>query len=256
MSNDYYIYIYLNPLKNNRPFYIGKGKDKRKYSHLYEKLEKTSNPHKINTILKIIKETGKRPPIEIYRSALSSEDAFYLEKELIDFYGRKNNNTGILCNLTDGGMGGVGRIISETERKNISKRMSEPKSEQHKINNGIAKKGKIVVKDKDGNKFSVNNDDVRWTTGELMGVSKGKKMSEDQLKNIIKSKMGRHWWNNGVTNKFCRDQPEGFHLGRINFDIRENISNRIISEETREKHRQNSYKRKKDNLSRFLKVFT
>jgi hypothetical protein len=40
---------------------------------------------------------------------------------LIDFWGRKDNGTGILRNLTDGGEGCSGAILSEETKKKISK---------------------------------------------------------------------------------------------------------------------------------------
>jgi hypothetical protein len=78
---------------------------------------------------------------------------------LISWWGRKNNNTGILRNLTDGGEGVSGVVISEESRKKISdchkgkpksnnqkSKMSEakinvPKTENHKLKISLSKLG-------------------------------------------------------------------------------------------------------------------
>ena len=39
------------------------------------------------------------------------------EKEFIALYGRKNNNTGILANMTEGGDGTLGAVYTEERRK-------------------------------------------------------------------------------------------------------------------------------------------
>ena len=254
MSNKYYVYIYLNPLKNNEPFYIGKGKGNRYKKHLC-KNEHFYNNYKINTINKIIEKTNNYPPIEIYKDNLSEEDAFYLEEELIAFYGRKNNNTGILTNMTDGGEGNSGRLISEEEKKNISVRMSKPHTEQHKINQGIVKKNKIVVKDKEGKKFSVDKNDPRWISGELVGVSKGYKISDETKQLMTQKRLGRKWYNNGEEEIFTYDPPEDYITGRLPSLMNKINKNRIgipKSDEFKEKHRINYYKRNIDQKGRLI----
>ena len=45
------------------------------------------------------------------------DEACTKEIEFIKLYGRKDNNTGILVNLTDGGEGTLGVIVSERNFK-------------------------------------------------------------------------------------------------------------------------------------------
>ena len=122
MSNNFYVYIYLNPLKNNQPFYIGKGKNDRMFEHLKEK--DSTNKHKFNTIQTIRAITGYNPPIEIYQSGLTNKEACFLEQELIAFYGREVNNTGILTNLSEGGEGGNNVRWTEEKREYYRKMYS------------------------------------------------------------------------------------------------------------------------------------
>lgn len=101
--NKYCIYRHIR-LDNNKVFYIGIGLIKR------SKSKYNRNNHWKNITNKTEYE------IQILKSNLLWEEACELEKILISYYGRLNNNTGILCNLTDGGEGSLNRIISENTR--------------------------------------------------------------------------------------------------------------------------------------------
>lgn len=100
----FYVYELLNPLKNNQPFYIGKGKDRRAYRHFQavEWKESNNNPHKTRTLL-LIKKAGLEPGINIIPCE-SEEEAFNVEKELISKY-RRSVDGGILTNICLGGEG-------------------------------------------------------------------------------------------------------------------------------------------------------
>lgn len=86
--NIYYVYAYLNQ-KTGKPYYIGKGQgDRINAPHLNLNL-----PPKLENRV-------------ILRDNLSEEDAYNLEVQLIEQYGRKDIGTGILLNKTAGGTGG------------------------------------------------------------------------------------------------------------------------------------------------------
>ena len=104
---DYYVYEYLRT--DNTPYYIGKGRKNRAF---------TKQGHTVPLPFK--------DRIRFIAENLSSEDAKNLEIELISKYGRKDNGTGILRNMTDGGEGSPGRIATAEQKR----KMKEARAKQ------------------------------------------------------------------------------------------------------------------------------
>jgi len=84
-------------LDKNEPFYIGIGKNSNRAF-----IEHSRNDY-WNAIV-----SKTKYEVQILFDDLSWEEACVKEKEFIKLYGRKNNNTGILSNMTDGGEGTLG----------------------------------------------------------------------------------------------------------------------------------------------------
>lgn len=99
----YYIYAYIDP-RTNLPFYIGKGKDNRKFDHLSENQSKKENKDKFQVIQEL-QLHGLKPLIVELESNIESElMAYNREDYYILQYGRKGFETnGILTNKTIGG---------------------------------------------------------------------------------------------------------------------------------------------------------
>jgi hypothetical protein len=113
MMNDFYTYAYLR--EDRTPYYIGKGKGNR--------------IHSTNRIYKAPKDKSR---IIFLKQNLTEEEAFKHEKYMIAVLGRKDNGTGILRNMTDGGDGVSGWVPSEEFRKKAKERMSGSKNNKAK----------------------------------------------------------------------------------------------------------------------------
>ena len=100
-----YVYRHIR-LDKNQPCYIGIAKEDNGVYRRANEIKVGRNPLHQN----IINKTTIL--VEIVLDELTWEAACQKEKELIKLYGRKDQGTGILCNLTDGGEGTVNRIYS------------------------------------------------------------------------------------------------------------------------------------------------
>ena len=111
-----YLYRHIR-LDKNEPFYIGIGSDDS-YKRAYDK--KSRNRHWNFVINKTAYE------VDILMDGLTWEQACEKEKEFIKLYGRKDLNEGILVNMTDGGDGVLGSVVTEESKKSMADKISVP----------------------------------------------------------------------------------------------------------------------------------
>jgi hypothetical protein len=98
-----YVYMYIDP-RSGEPFYIGKGRGNRLFSHL----EDQSDTEKVSRIADI-RNSGKEPQIDILRYGLSDSEAALIEAAAIDLIGKTK-----LTNLVAGHhKRSFGRITSQ-----------------------------------------------------------------------------------------------------------------------------------------------
>lgn len=141
-----YVYRHIR-LDKNEPFYIGIGSN-NDYKRAYFSKKRNNLWHKIVSI--------SLYEVEIILDNLTWDEACNKEKEFIKLYGRKNLNTGILSNLTDGGEGAYGLKFSD-ESKNkmsISQKNKKPINEETRLKMQIASRSRDVGKYMRGKKHS------------------------------------------------------------------------------------------------------
>lgn len=149
-------------------FYIGIGNNiKRAYN---------KNNNRNNYWKNIINKTNYS--VEILHDNLTWKEACIIEKLLISYYGRKDLGLGLLVNMTDGGDGCIGNIITQEHKDKISKalkgkfrtieckknisngRLGIQFSEEHKQN--LSEKRKLMFKN--GYKSSVSREVIDLST--------------------------------------------------------------------------------------------
>lgn len=182
-----YVYRHIR-LDTNQPFYIGIG------SNPNYKRAIANSPTGRNKIWHSIAQ--KTPfDIDIVLDDLSWDEAIKKEVEFIQLYGRKNNNTGTLANLTDGGEGQFGRICSdESKLKMRNAGLGRKLSEKHKANisSALLKPGVL-----DGAKahnsahpkllgFKFSDESKK----KMSESHKGKKLSQETKDKMSASRMG------------------------------------------------------------------
>ena len=133
MSSRFYVYGYFRADKKEY-FYIGKGCGGRAYIHLSQ-----SHSSAVSRTISKLRRNGHEPEVRVL---FEGDDVACkrVEIELIAFYGRKDLGKGTLLNLTDGGDGTHGRVVSEAERAAFSKQARAAWSDtttRHKIVAGL-----------------------------------------------------------------------------------------------------------------------
>jgi len=115
MEFNYYVYVYLDPLKKDKyqfgkfnfdyePFYIGMGQNDRINQHISESKYENKKTAKHYKILKILKVGLEPIRYKLYEN-ITRESAERIEFYLINLIGRRDLGFGTLCNLCAGGSG-------------------------------------------------------------------------------------------------------------------------------------------------------
>ena len=240
----YYVYAYIRSkdstiAKAGTPYYIGKGKGRRMY-------------HKHNVHL-----PKDNHYIIILESNLSNIGALALERRYVQWYGRVDNNTGILRNLTDGGEGSSGRkykpltdehklklskslkgyVKSEETKQKLSKKRKKrgPLSEERKAQISKSMKGKNtgpreplseerkaqISKSMKGKNTGSRGPLSKETKQKLSKAKKGRSKSEETKKKMSEAaSKGLFWITDGVISKrITKDEviPEGWYKGRTKY---------------------------------------
>lgn len=129
-DNKYYVYVhkYASGPKSGQVFYVGKG--------AYKDRCKSKSGRNLYWN-RIVSKYGYTHSVVIRFS--EEICAFSFERALIKLYGREN-----LCNLTDGGEGTSGRIVSESQRLKCSNSNKGKKPSQKTMRLAVKKNSKPV----------------------------------------------------------------------------------------------------------------
>lgn len=233
-EKNYYVYALIDP-RNGQPFYIGKGKMidglNRKYRRIKEHLDcvDKQNPFKTRIVEKL-KRAGTPAGYEIICEHLNEVESFDKEKELIERYGKRINNTGILVNMTDGGEGSSGHLWTEDQKANRSvtakawhknnKNPFEGKTHTELTRKIISNKNKKYLETHPNNMLGKHHSDE---TKELLRnkmKQRGCTVPKDQW-HIFGSPAEK----NSQAKKFIFISPDGIHtevIGRFKEFIKEN----------------------------------
>ena len=190
-------------LDKNKPFYIGIGKTEKR---AYEKIKR--NQFWYNIVAKTDYE------IEILFDNLSWDEAGEKEKEFIKLYGKRDDNTGTLVNITDGGGGILGVRHTEESKRKISQesknRKRLPRTEETKQKLRLANLGKVGF-NKGKSPSKETRDKIANTLKGRVGANKGRIVSEETKQKISKSKIGKSSYNVGIkhTEEFKLKVSEG-----------------------------------------------
>lgn len=187
-----YVYRHIR-LDTNQVFYIGIGND-LKYQRSKSKYNRNKHWHNI---------VNKTPiKIDILFDEIDYDEAKSKEVEFISLYGRRDFGTGTLVNMTDGGEGCVGMIVSDDVKAKISLRNKGRKvSQETRDKISLARKG-----------FK-HTDEVKRKIGEF---KKGKKLpprepvSEETRRKMSEGRKGKKPSYNYIrTEEHRRKMSEG-----------------------------------------------
>jgi len=199
----FYTYAYLR--EDGTPYYIGKGTGRRAFSR----------HHRVSV------PTTER--ILFLKKNLTEEDALKHEEYMIKVFGRKDNKTGILTNLTDGGIATSGYKRTEEEKEYLRNLWLGEKSPHYGVPKSLETRKKMSEAQlgEKNHRYSkkLTEEEKRQRSEKMKGRPapwSKRKHSNEEIENHRTKMIGRKWWNNGNEQIFVHTPPDKtWVLGRI-----------------------------------------
>jgi hypothetical protein len=198
-------YVYLHARPDGSVFYVGKGKGKRVYD-----FRNNRNPHYLRTV----DRAGKENVLVTIFPCDDEPDSFYVETIVIDLLRKRGDR---LCNLTDGGDGVRGYVMTDEVRAKMSAaRKGKPLTLEHRQKMSEAHKGRKFSEEtrKKISEALTGKDRSRFFTPEVIAnmtaaaqtrapsptrnssisaALKGKKLSDEHRASLSRAHQGLPW---------------------------------------------------------------
>ena len=191
----YYTYAYLR--EDRTPYYIGKGKGNR----IFNKNKGDIRPPKDKSRIIFLKKN------------LTEAEAFRHEIYMITVFGRKDLETGILRNRTDGGEGASGLVMSEETRKTLSELKVGEKNPNYGKEMSEEQKQKISEKRKGTKLSEEHKDKIRQ---KMMGNTwnVGKKLSDETKRKVGEAQKGNQYMKGMKFSEETKQKMSEAHKGK------------------------------------------
>lgn len=165
MENNKVVYRHVR-LDTNEVFYIGIGDYKRAFIN--------TKGHRSDWWFRVTNKTEYR--VDILFDGLTLNEAIEKEIEFIALYGRRDLGLGTLVNLTNGGEGTSGKLLSEETKRKIGKgNKGKVVSKESRLKMVESAKGKIMSEE---------------TKHKISVTGKGRIVTEEIRNKISKTKTG------------------------------------------------------------------